>query len=822
MLMHKLKDFYRSKSTGSHFLLITAIHLVVSMGLLLLAALLRFKTEKGLGIFLPASALFVLVGLLIYIASVVLFSRREPTRFFSQFVPKTISNPNTVIPLFVILCNLFTIAIAVIAFLNIRLFGQAYLGFLPMLFLIFSETGTCIYFLYRQSKAVTVFCKDLLKLSPAQISLLGLFLLGSTLLGISLSNVLWIKVFPTFYVTTNEDLLSHILRVITILVIFNGFMITVHLLTKISPMLSKIQRSSKLHQVRSIQPLKSNKPLLSFLITALFFVAVGLLFQIKYETNDDIIMIQLVSGYIGGTPQEFSVFSNVLLGMLYRFLFSINGDINWVVCFYVVVNYFSIWGLIYSFLVNKAVLPIKAFGVISVLLFDAYFITNITFTTIATTAAISGLMLVVPELLKRTRSSRLIFGFVLVMAGCLIRVEAVLMVFALCIPFLLFNNKRFLNRQVLLTLIAPAVLVSSAVVVNAIYLQAHPDWQRYVEYNKEHHQLWDTPRREVLGDYLSLQESIGWSANDAILFHYWIKIDQQVFSIDKIHYLVENISNWDQDPGYALTKLQKLISKEPVTSCLFILCAAMILLLLTSEDIKQVAIMFLTLFCVFLILFVLAWGYKIPNRVSIPLFFMFSTILLLMPGWLRGMDGDLSSSRSINKSPTIFLGGIICFLTMFFLSGNLLVQLAKEKNDVASRQRLYEQYTDEMDIVIDAGVFSEQSLILAPNANFPFHTMNPFSMKFPKVKVLTGGWNRFSPAYEDEFDQRGFSLDPTSFIGLANFYIGIKASFIPKLELYYLEHYDLDVKCEKIYTLGQSIGIDENIDPFVVLKLVQS
>ena len=60
-----------------------------------------------------------------------------------------------------------------------------------------------------------------------------------------------------------------------------------------------------------------------------FFILYLFIFRPGYQVDDDITMIQMVSGYFGGQPVPFMVFSNVILGFLLNFLYRLPTNLNW-------------------------------------------------------------------------------------------------------------------------------------------------------------------------------------------------------------------------------------------------------------------------------------------------------------------------------------------------------------------------------------------------------------------------------------------------------------------------------------------------------------
>ena len=74
------------------------------------------------------------------------------------------------------------------------------------------------------------------------------------------------------------------------------------------------QDNQTLPTKKSVRAILSIPWLASLLCAIAFFVLYLFVFRPGYQVDDDITMIQLASGYLGGTPVPFMVFSNVILG----------------------------------------------------------------------------------------------------------------------------------------------------------------------------------------------------------------------------------------------------------------------------------------------------------------------------------------------------------------------------------------------------------------------------------------------------------------------------------------------------------------------------
>ncbi len=165
--------------------------------------------------------------------------------------------------------------------------------------------------------------------------------------------------------------------------------------------------------------------LASLLCAIVFFVLYLFVFRPGYQVDDDVTMIQMVSGYLGGKPVPFMVFSNVLLGFILNFLYGLPTNLNWEILLFFGVDFLSVWCLVYIVFSLPLKSVYKFFGVLVILLSDSLFLLNVTFTTIATFAVISGFVSILAATYKGSQCPKrmLIFGGLLILAGSLIRIE---------------------------------------------------------------------------------------------------------------------------------------------------------------------------------------------------------------------------------------------------------------------------------------------------------------------------------------------------------------------------------------------------------------
>ena len=813
----QFKKHYYSWSAFQRLAFCFSISSFISVGLLVFATLNRIRSGSSIGIMLPFSAAIVLLG---FLASIILW--RKSTQSQNKIeqrtvIPLYIFNSPLSVPLFWVLINIFVFTFGIIVIFNTQLFGRAYLSFLPTLFICFSFTLTVISFLIKYSPSIILLTGRLRSLSAQEIFLFLLTCIGFIYTGWFISITLIPRAFPIFLILLKHQEILLCSQLFIILTITNLVLFSIRAIPIRYKTATLLFHSND--TIFQTDKKRNYECLFSFLISFLFFCVYLLIFPIAYDTNDDILIVQLLSGYIGGVPQEFPVYSNVILGLLFRYLFNINNQINWVVIFYLVIDFLSIWSLIYTFLSARINLLSKFFGITVIFLFNIYFLSALTYTTISAISSLAGLLAINSMILEKKTvfSSQYWTGLVFLIIGCLIRFEAACMVVLLFIPLVIFNLKQFLNnRKAVLCILLPALIISTSILFNHYYLVSHPAWYDYVQYNKIHQQLRDTPRSQSLEKSVTLQQSVEWSQNDTYLFTYWFNLDQQVVSESKMRSLVTQISNWNSDISETLNALKSTLLNFPTLDFLYFSLACFIVFLLSSRKSKSLFCALLIIFILSFVFIILSWGYKLPPRVCIPMLFTFSILVLLLPAW---NEKNCYSVIPNETSRIIFTSGIFMVVILLFFGRHLFSRPFEQKQEFTARHEYYDKILTEINSQYSKGIFTENSLVLAPDASFPFFSMNPYSIDFPKVDILSGGWNSFSPLYDAQFKQHDLSIEPVSYIDEPDLYILSYSMMMSNVEQFYFEHYGINITCDPVYVLGESGPIDLSENPIVIYKI---
>ena len=117
-----------------------------------------------------------------------------------------------------------------------------------------------------------------------------------------------------------------------------------------------------------------------------------------YETNDDLTMQLIASGFYTGHPDAHLVFTNILIGWVLRFLYGTWAGCNWYLIFMLAVHYVALTAIAFIVMARRP-------GWLSIWLYVGFFLMvethillNLQFTTTAFLAGTAGVLLLVDGL----------------------------------------------------------------------------------------------------------------------------------------------------------------------------------------------------------------------------------------------------------------------------------------------------------------------------------------------------------------------------------------------------------------------------------------
>ncbi|MGN0167140.1 MAG: hypothetical protein ACI4AB_03790 [Acetatifactor sp.] len=248
------------------------------------------------------------------------------------------------------------------------------------------------------------------------------------------------------------------------------------------------------------------------IIVVLFFLAyikIGFFF----ETNDDRIINEILSGAITGSPDGHAVFLNPLLSETFAFLYRVTDMIPWyglflittqAVCHMLVLSgMYRLCNRWYKYLVATAIQG-------GAFLINLYFIGNLEFTSAAAMVAVFGYVVV----LLYDRGKQGTTGFIILeaLAFC-IRRDAMLMIqpigFCVLAGFWLWRDGRLQRQRLKQLFFYGAVLIVLFGLGSLIAAPKTAEWKEYSRFNTARATLYDyygTPEYEEVAEILSKYE----------------------------------------------------------------------------------------------------------------------------------------------------------------------------------------------------------------------------------------------------------------------------------------------------------------------------
>ncbi len=227
--------------------------------------------------------------------------------------------------------------------------------------------------------------------------------------------------------------------------------------------------------------------ILTFLLYALFPMA--------YSTNDDVVMLLIASGKLGGSPDCHLVFSHFLYGKMLSGLYYLLPRFEWYtlfICFFNILSLSSLSGILFRLSPNS----VFRIGLFFFLL-SLFFYTNIDlqFTKTSTLLATTGLCVF---LFGGNKTQ----GLVLFILAALVRFEATLMIFLLASPILFIEGwKGYIPiiRKQWKILVSVLIVIVVLKTIDRYYYSLDSQWKEYAQYNAVRGQVNDNPN---LWDYM--------------------------------------------------------------------------------------------------------------------------------------------------------------------------------------------------------------------------------------------------------------------------------------------------------------------------------
>ncbi len=545
----------------------------------------------------------------------------------------------------------------------------------------------------------------------------------------------------------------------------------------------------------------SRPALVSLLATLLYFAALLIVLHPRYWSNDDILMAANLAGYMGGKPVPILIYGNVLAGFVLAFLYGLNLKLNWLVWLYLLMHACATWALLYLVVRERWEGRLKVVAALAILSSEAYFVLNLTFTTVAAMASIAGYCLLLASARSPgfLRSRGFWLGCALVVVGSWIRPEATALVLVILLPCLVVARRLFSFRNLVLALAGSSLLVAAGYAFNLAYLRQAPGWYLYYVYTRLIQELQDTPR---LVNAAGTIRDIHWTSNDLNMFARWFFPDETLYSVQTLRYLVDHVS--DIRPTFA-SKLASLPSEFfnapllPYTLLLFVIGLAGFFLPRVPR--QALLILGLTLLLVLGINIYLLWRNRLVDNVFLTSLTACVMFTLFFGYWSRGETSPDAAKRSGGGAPGGNLaraGRYACGLVLLIAIGLVIRESIASSETSRRNAALYQRVLSDIQ-GLGLGAGGQEAIIISPAFGIPWDWSDPLWIDFPATQYLVMADNTFSPTYFSVLRQHQVGALPGGLYNRDNVYLMTDEATMGGILKYIQYHQGVNVSSRLIY-----------------------
>ncbi len=473
--------------------------------------------------------------------------------------------------------------------------------------------------------------------------------------------------------------------------------------------------------------------ILAILINLLLFSLFFCFITPRYQSNDDSTMEGIASGIRTGQPSEYLVFIDILIGKLLVFLYSNLININWYPVLFYLLHFISMSIMCFCLLLRKKFLPGLAFYLLIFAFFELFLLTNIQFTTTSFVSAISGVILFLSFL--DSRGSRFyiatVISIFLFIISEFIRHYMSFLVLGLFSILLLFKFIKKPGLKIPVFLIITAVLFTLIYFHNINYYQKDPKWAFYIQYNKLRPEISDYPQKKYSESTKDVYRIVGWSENDVKMYKSWFFSDLELYSLEKVQYIVDSISN-DNGPKETFDVWKKAFNDLNLKIRIFTIFFLIVLIIEAIKN-RNKYLLFTTI-PPFIISLYFSYTNRLPNRLFIPLIFF----TILTSAFFKSDFVFLTALKSKKKTfMLISLAVCIIIFSSIFITTSIASRTNFEKQ---------EEFNEKISRM------KEHDFIYVRWGAAPLHDKK-ISFTIPEnlkgLKYIQQGWLQHSPIYNE-------------------------------------------------------------------------
>ncbi len=525
--------------------------------------------------------------------------------------------------------------------------------------------------------------------------------------------------------------------------------------------------------------------IISIIINSLLFALFFCFVTPRFRTNDDIAMMEFASGRISGQPGEYLIYINIIIGKLLSFLYLSFPEINWYPVLFYFIHFLSMTVIFYCLLLKKKNIYAVPIYLLLFCFLELYMLANLHFTTTAFIAGLAGIILFFKYIdTKGAKFYTAIAGSILLLAvSGLIRKNVFYLVLGLSAGMLAL---KFIKRK---SWKIPAILVIMLLVfglfnlINDYYYQKDEDWSFYQEYNKYIGKICGYPDFNYSDRNSNVYNSVGWSKNDVSMLRSWFFCDLELYSMEKLDYVVSNIKV-DRGAGEVFGILGREFAKLDIKVKWFTGFFLAIALLLSDR--KKNKYIFSVIFCSFIMSVYLSYTGRLTDWVFSPIF-IFNCVIAAF--FICNENAD-RSFKVLNKTIFRLIVLAICLVLVIFTF--ISVSKYSKINEVKQQQleQVIEKLKGEDDrIYVSWGATGLRDKVI-------FFSTDELK-NYPGTIQL--GWRVHTPYYNSTLE--GYSVDNiyTAIVERDDIFMICREGGVNIFSTFMSEHYDRTVSASLVY-----------------------
>ena len=309
----------------------------------------------------------------------------------------------------------------------------------------------------------------------------------------------------------------------------------------------------------SLEAFLKNNIVLSFIICSIFFATVMTIFPLRFEVNDDSMLMYVFAGYYTGTPRADAIFVYTTFGLIVSSLYMLLPLIPWYTVFMLAVMFVSTVIIVYVFLsqCKRNELPL-ILSIVAIILFLCLFVTRlimyIHFTIVAGFAGSASIVLFFFFRPKDTIHNAINISAValLFFLSISIRAETGQLVLAFLFCILLYKLVYYIKeyKTHLVTATAIIFVLISVILVENVY-KSSEEWRNFEPHYQQYLRFADYPRISY-AQFPEVYHAAGWSSVEFYLAHNWCYIFPQ-FNEESLS-IINNASSEYFGSAFSLTR----------------------------------------------------------------------------------------------------------------------------------------------------------------------------------------------------------------------------------------------------------------------------